>query len=361
MSLLAPRALLARLRHSLDLPAAHVGQPLRQQTLRNTIAWSYDLLTSESAAVLGRAGVFAGGCDLDALAAVAMANRDHGTASDPLAVAAELLDVSLITVTEGADGEPRVGLLETIREYALERLEQAGQLDDTRRRHAQYYAALAERANERLTGPTELAALERLEAEHNNLRAALSWSLDTQPAGPAADAERVAAGLRLAQSLASFWYRHGHATEGRRWLPRAIDLAAEDGGAPLARLSHGLGMLLVQQSEFEEGLGLFERSLAIWRDLGDRTQQARELTSLGGAYRLLGDLDTARSLLEDGVALGRESGSETWLANALTVLGGWRAPRATSTAPRSCCRRRSRSAASRGTRCRWPSGSNRWR
>jgi predicted ATPase/class 3 adenylate cyclase len=320
--LLAPRALLARLRHSLDLAAAHVGQPLRQQTLRNTIAWSYDLLTRETAAVLGRAGVFAGGCDLDALAAVAMANRDHGTASDPLAVAAELLDVSLITVTEGADGEPRVGLLETIREYALERLEQAGQLDDTRRRHAQYYAALAERANERLTGPTELAALERLEAEHNNLRAALSWSLDSQPAGPAGDAERAAAGLRLAQALASFWYRHGHATEGRRWLPRAIDLAAKDGGAPLARLSHGLGMLLVQQSEFEQGLGLFERSLAIWRDLGDRTQQARELTSLGGAYRLLDDLDTARSLLEDGVALCRESGSEIWLANALTVLGG---------------------------------------
>jgi predicted ATPase/class 3 adenylate cyclase len=320
--LLAPRALLARLRHSLDLAAANVGQPLRQQTLRNTIAWSYDLLTSESADVLRRAGVFAGGCDLDALAAVAMGEQDQGTESDPLQVAAELLDVSLITVTEGADGEPRVGMLETIRQYALERLEQTGDLDDTRRRHARYYAVFAEQANGQLIGPADLAALDRLEAEHDNLRAALSWSLDTQAADPAGDAERAATGLRLVQALASFWYRHGHATEGRRWLPRAIDLATDDGGAPLAKLAHSLGMLLVQQGELEAGLGLFERSLAIWRDLGDRTQQARELTSLGGTYRRLDDLDTARSLLEDGVALCRESGSEIWLGNALTVLGG---------------------------------------
>jgi predicted ATPase/class 3 adenylate cyclase len=320
--LLAPRALLARLRDSLDLAAANVGQPLRQQTLRHTIAWSYDLLTSESADVLCRAGVFAGGCDLAALAAVAMKGRDHETESDPLQVAAELLDVSLITVTEGADGEPRVGLLETIRRYALERLGQAGELDGTRRRHAQHYAVLAERANEQLTGPAELAALDRLETEHDNLRAALGWSLETQAADPAGDPERAVIGLRLAQALAWFWYRHGHATEGRRWLGRAIDLAADDGGAPLAKLGHWLGMLLVQQGEMEAGLGLFERSLAIWRDLGDRTQQARELTSLGGTYRLRGDLDTARSLLEEGVALCREAGSEIWLANALTVLGG---------------------------------------
>ncbi len=318
--LLAPRALLARLRHSLDLAAANVGQPLRQQTLRNTIAWSYDLLTSESADVLCRSGVFAGGCDLDALAAVAMAEHDQGTESDPLQVAAELLDVSLITVTEGADGEPRVGMLETIRQYALERLGQAGDLDDTRRRHAQYYAVFAERASEQLTGPADLAALDRLEAEHDNLRAALSWSLETQAADRAGDAERAAAGLRLAQALAPFWYRHGHATEGRRWLQRAIDLAADDGGAPLAKLAHGLGMLLAQQCELEAALRLFERSLAIWRDLGDRNQQARELTSLGGTYRRLDDLDTARSLLEDGAAICRQIGSEFWLANALTCL-----------------------------------------
>ena len=155
-------------------------------------------------------------------------------------------------MTDGADGEPRVGMLETIREFALERLEQAGDLEETRRRHAGYYAGVAERAEEQLRGPglAHLVALDRLEAEHDNLRAALAWSLQPPAGGPApGGGERAATGLRLVQALALFWYRHGHVTEGRRWLQRAIDLAAEDGGAPLARLAHWLGVLLQQQGE----------------------------------------------------------------------------------------------------------------
>jgi hypothetical protein len=139
------------------------------------------------------------------------------TGSDPLELAAGLLDVSLVTVTEGADGEPRVGMLETIREFALERLEQAGDLDDARRRHAEYYAGVAERADEQLrgSGPAHLAALDRLEAEHDNLRAALAWSLQTPAAARVpADRERAATGLRLVQALAYFWYRHGYVPKG---------------------------------------------------------------------------------------------------------------------------------------------------
>jgi predicted ATPase len=316
--LLAPRALLARLGHSLDLAAADVGQPSRQQTLRNAIAWSYDLLDGDLGRAFCRAGVFAGGCDLDALAAVAAAG------ADPLQVAAGLLDVSLITVTEGTDGEPRVGMLETIREFALDRLEQAGDLQDARRRHAEYYAAVAERANEQLSssGPAHLAALDRLEAEHDNLRAALTWSLQAPAADPApGDRERAATGLRLVQALAHFWYRHGYLTEGRRWLQQAIDLTAADGGAPLAQLAHWLGVLLQQQNEPQAALSLLERSLAIWRDLGDRDQQARELNSLGITYHHFDDLDTARSLLEESAAISREVGSDFRLAAALTNLG----------------------------------------
>jgi predicted ATPase/class 3 adenylate cyclase len=322
--LLAPRALLARLGHSLDLAAADVGQPSRQQTLRNAIAWSYDLLDSDLGGAFRRAGVFAGGCDLDALAAIAVSEPGPGTGSDPLQLAAGLLDVSLITVTDGADGEPRVGMLETIREFALDRLEQAGDLDDARRRHAQYYAGVAERADEQLrsSGPAHLAALDRLEAEHDNLRAALAWSLQTPAAGPApADHERAATGLRLAQALAYFWYRHGYAAEGQRWLQRAIELTAEDGGAPLATLAHWLGVLLQQQGEPQAALSYLERSLAIWRDLDDRDQQARELNSLGITHKHLGDLDAARSLLEDSAAISREVGSHMRLAAALTNLG----------------------------------------
>ena len=268
--------------------------------------------------------MFAGGCDLDALAAIAIAEPGPETGSDPLQLAAGLLDVSLITVTDGADGEPRVGMLETIREYALEQLERAGDLDDARRRHAQYYTGIAEQADEQLrgSGPAHLAALDRLEAEYANLRAALAWSLETAATDPGpADRERAATGLRLVQALAYFWYRHGYVTEGRRWLERAIELTAEDGGAPLARAAHWLGVLLQQQGEPQAALPFLERSLAIWRDLGDPDGQARELNSLGITHRFLGDLDTARALLEDSAAISREIGSNFRLAAALTNLG----------------------------------------
>jgi predicted ATPase len=320
VKLLGPRALLARLGHSLGLAAGDVGRPSRHQTLRNTIAWSYDLLAPDLAGVFRRAGVFAAGCDLDALAAVAMADHGPGTEADPLQQVAGLLDVSLITVTEGADGEPRVGMLETIREYALELLERSGELDDSRRRHANYYAAFAERAHGQLRGPAHLTALDGLEAEHDNLRAALAWSLEARAPGPARDSERAAVGLRLVQALGPFWYQHGHATEGRQWLERAVELASDDAGEPLARVAHWLGVLLAQQSESGAALPFLQRSLAIWRDLGNEDQVARELNSLGIIHRYLGDLDTARSLLEDSVAMARKHGGSR-LPTALTNLG----------------------------------------
>jgi predicted ATPase len=317
VKLLAPRAMLARLGHSLGLGSVDVGRPARQQTLRNTIAWSYDLLEPDVATTFRRAGVFAGGCDLDALAAVTGDGDPAG--SDPLDLVAGLLDVSLITVTEGADGEPRVGMLEMIREYALERLTEVGDLEETRRRHAEHYAAFAEQATRQLEGPGHLAALDRLEAEHDNLRAALAWSLHT-PAAPG-DGERAASGLRLVEALGPFWYHHGHVAEGRRWLQQAVELTSDDAGAPLARLAHWLGVLLDEQGEPHAARPLFERSLAIWRDLGDKYQQSRELNSLGIAHKQLSHLDTARSLLEESATIAREISSDARLAVALSNLG----------------------------------------
>ena len=292
-------------------------RPSRQQTLRDTIAWSYDLLEPDIAGVFRRVGVFAGGCALDALAAVAAAGGGEPAGSDPLELVAGLLDVSLITVTEGADGEPRVGMLETIREYAFERLAEAGDLEETRRRHAEHYAAFAERAIQQLNGPEHLLWLDRMETEHDNLRVALSWSLETRATG----GERAETGLRLVQALGPFWYRHGHILEGRRWLEWAIDMAPDDAGAPLARLAHWVGVLLDEQGEPAAGLRFFKRSLAIWRELGDSEQQARELNSLGITHRCLGHLDTARRLLEESAAIAREIGSDRRLATALTNLG----------------------------------------
>ena len=317
VKLLSPMAIVARLGHSLGLGAADSERPSRQQTLRDTIGWSYDLLEPDAAQVFRRAGVFAGGCDLDALAAVAVTGDLGG--SDPLELAARLLDVSLVTVAEGEGGEPRLGMLETIRQYAVERLAGAGEEEQARRRHAGHYAAVAEQAIAQLHGPGHLAALDRLEAEHDNLRAALSWSLD-QPAGPAGD-DRAAVGLRLARALGAFWYQRGHVPEGRRWLERAIGLAPDDAAAPLAGAAYWLGVMLDEQGEPEAALQYEERSLAIWRELGDRDEQARVLSRLGLIHWHLGHVDTTRSLLEDSVAVAREIGDDLILSIALTNLG----------------------------------------
>jgi|HubBroStandDraft_1064217.scaffolds.fasta_scaffold07543_5 predicted ATPase/class 3 adenylate cyclase len=321
VGLLAPRALLARLEHSLELAAGDISRPPRQQTLRDTISWSYDLLAPDLAQAFRRMGVFAGGCDLDALAAVTSTDHARQPAAYALQLAAGLLDVSLITVTESADGEPRIGMLETIRHYALERLSEAGEAEDTRGRHARYYAAFAERAPGQLRSLAGLAYLSRLEAEHDNLRAALSWSLEAGAADPASDSGRTAIGLRLVQALADFWYNHGHFTEGRRWLQRATELAADEGGAPLARVLHWLGQMLQIQGERDAALPLFERSLAMWRELGEPGEQARELNSLGCAHLFDGELDTARSLLHDSAVIARQIGNDDRLAAALGNLG----------------------------------------
>ncbi len=322
VKLLSPRALLARLGHSLGLAAgtAEAGRPLRQQTLRNTVAWSYDLLDPGAAQVFRRMSVFAGGCDLDALAAVVATGGDPA-GSDPLELVAGLQDVSLVTVTEGIDGEPRMSMLETIRDYALERLEQDDDVDGTRRRHAEHYAAVAEREHDQLDGPGQLTALDRLEADLDNLRAALTWSLEPPAAAGVGQGERAVIGLRLVQALTLFWYQRGQATEGRRWLQRAMDLASADGGEPLARVAHGLGVLLDTQGEPDAARRLFELSLAIWRELGVRDQQARELNSLGIAHHHLGDPQAARPLLAESVAIARDMGNKIRLAAALTNLG----------------------------------------
>jgi len=266
--LVSPEAMLARLGHGLGLASAEAGRPSRQQALRNVVAWSYDLLAADRAQAFRRMSVFAGGCDLDALDAVGVAEGGDAAGSDPLELVAELANVSLITVTEGADDEPRVGMLETIREYALERLDQDDDLDDARRRHAEYYAAVAERSREELDSPAQLTALDRLVTEQDNLRAALSWSLGTRAADPAGGAERTATGLRLVQALGPYWYRYGHIPEGRRWTERAIDLAPDDAGDPMGRLTHWLGVL----------------SACIAGELGDGMRAAR----LAGAAEAIG-------------------------------------------------------------------------
>jgi len=318
--LLTPKAILARLGQSLSLAADEAGRPSRQQTLRDTIAWSYDLLSPDLQVVFRRVGVFAGGCDLEAFRAVALSGQPAEAAADPLPWVGELLDASLITVAEGADGEPRVRMLETISQFALERLAREDDPIAVRRQHAEHYAAFAEQALDRLQGRSHWGWLDRLELEHDNLREALSWSLSEPAQGPDANG-RVATGLRLVQALAPFWYQHGHAKGARHWLERAVELASGTVGAPLARLTHWLGVLRQQQGENAAAIPLFRQSLAIWQDLGDQTQMAVELNSLGITYRSMGDLATAMSHFQDSITIARHTGNELRLSTALSNLG----------------------------------------
>ncbi len=231
-------------------------------------------------------------------------------------------------------------MLETIREYALERLEHDDDVDDARRRHAEHYAAFAERAYEQLDGPAQLTALDRLEAEHDNLRAALAWSLGTTAAGTAGQDDRAVIGLRLVQALTTFWYQHGHATEGTA-------VAAAGGGAGLRgrRGAAGPGGARARGTAGPVGragrpLRLFERSLAIWRELGDRDRQARELNSLGIAHAISATW-TARAVDAGGSHRDRPGDRQTsgW-APRWPTWASWKVPRATSTAPPRCCGRR---------------------
>jgi non-specific serine/threonine protein kinase len=162
--------------------------------------------------------------------------------------------------------------------------------------------------------------LEHLEIEHDNARAALRWSLDVRSGAPADNAQ-TEIGLRLVLALAPFWYQHSHATEGRAWLVRAVDLASNESGAPLAHVAHWFGVLLQQQGDNDSALHYFERSLAIWRELGDQSQVSRELNSLGITHRALGHLDIARSLLQEAIAIARETDNALRLSTALTTLG----------------------------------------
>ena len=302
--LLSPKALLARLGDSLDLAATEVDRPSRQQTLRAAIAWSHDLLTPELQRVFRRLGVFAGGCDLDAVAAVTVDPTAPAEGVDALGAVTDLLDLSLITVSETWEGDIRVAMLETIREYAHFQLMQSADQEATHRLHAEYYADFAEQASGELRGSRPLRWFDRLEVEQDNLRVALSWTLGSDPPAAESDPQRRALGLRLVNALSWFWYSH-HIADGRRWLELAIDQAEGDEGPTLVDAVHGLGWVLLQQGEPERAKTALEQNLELCRRLGDPLKLAKGLDSLAVAHLYLDQPDVTRRLLEESLEIAR--------------------------------------------------------
>jgi predicted ATPase/class 3 adenylate cyclase len=306
---LPPAALLRRLENRLELPAARGRDvPARQSTLRQAIAWSYDLLGDEERRLHARLSVFVSGCTIEAAERVAA----PGSELDVLEGIASLVDRSLLREAEDVGGEPRFTMLETIREFAREHLAQTGEEDELLSRHALEFARLAEEANAGLRSDDQLLWFERLEAEHDNLRAAIESSL------AAGDDETA---LRLGGALGWFWYAHGHALEG---CSRLTELLARTEGAPeelRARTMHALGILLDQRGDPERAVELVERSLAVFRKQGDTGRVGTSLNSLGLIKRVLGDLDGARFLLEESLAVRRDLGDEARTASSLSNLG----------------------------------------
>jgi predicted ATPase/class 3 adenylate cyclase len=308
---LPPAALLRRLERRLELPAVRAADvPARQSTLRQAIAWSYDLLPEDERRLHARLSVFMGGCTVDTAGRVVASGDD--LEPDVLEGIASLVDRSLLRESEDAEGEPRFTMLATIREFAREALGESGEEEELLRRHALEFARFAEEAAAGLRAGDQVLWFNRLETEHDNLRAALDSSL-------AAEDEKTA--LRLGGALGWFWYAHGHALEG---CSRLTDLLARTEGAPeelRARPLYALGVLLDQRGDRERAAELLERSLSVFRRHEDHERVAAALNSLGVIKWGLGDLEGARSFYEESISLRREIGDEAGTATGLSNLG----------------------------------------
>ena len=309
--LLSPAALVKRLDKALELKDAGVDRPTRQQTLQRAIGWSYDLLNPQLRAFFCQLGVFAGGCDLDSIAAVVEAERE------PLDDIAELVDLSLLTIAEDAAGEPRVRMLHIVADFARERLTERGELDLVRQRHAEHYLALAEALAPQMPG-RELTARDRIGTERENLRAALTWAL--QPGEPASGHHRVTIGLRLVAVLWEFWLAHGYLVEGRRWLERAVEAGSDNDGEAMASALFGLSAMPDPGRNPARRRALLARSLSISQDIGDQTGVARAMIGLATVHQAAGELDTAHELFEHAIMLSHQVSSDSVLAEALSLL-----------------------------------------
>jgi predicted ATPase/class 3 adenylate cyclase len=302
--LLSPKALRTRLAADLDLAISSTARPERHRTLRGAVTWSYGLLSPEQQAVFRTLGIFAGDFSLDAVAAVL------GDGIDPFAAVEDLVDVSLVAVGEGWGGEPRVRLLRTIAVYARELLTASGDLAAAQRRHAEHYLAFVEEVAPQLRTAMFLSARDRIEQELDDVRAALEWSVP----------QELSIGLRLCQALHWYWYAAGYQEEGRRWLSRVVEASGDVDSPELMNALHGLGVLLAQHGELEQGRDALQRSLAYWRGQGDAERIARELSSLAVAQRALGQPAVAREMLVESIELARSAGAEERLAAALSNL-----------------------------------------
>lgn len=348
--LLSPSDILARLDRMPDSGARDI--PERHRSIRKAIGWSHAMLDDAEQTLFRRLGVFAGGFTLDSAATVC----DGEASGDTHILVESLLDKSLIRIPEendgaGENGGPRFSMLRTVREYAIECLEESGESEAVKRAHAECFLELAERGEAELKGPRQTEWMDRLETEHDNLRAALAWSLESDGETP----------LRISGSLGHFWSMRGHITEGRSWLEEALAKGVHAPATLRAKALNGAGILAMDHGDLvraapllEEGLALSreagyaegvacalsdlsltashggdspraealaEEALALYREIGDTWGITNSLIALAYAKNCLGDRESAMELLEESLALSRETGEKQSVAIALNNLG----------------------------------------
>jgi predicted ATPase/DNA-binding SARP family transcriptional activator len=310
--LLTPAQLQQRLAHSLDvLGAAAQDVPARQRTLRDTVAWSHDLLAPTERRVFRRLSAFAGGWTLDAAAAVAAA-EDDGSTIDIVAALGALVDQSLVVAQPAGEGdETRYTMLETIREFAAERLDASPEADRIANRHGEVFLTLAEEAEPHLEGPDQGGWLERLDREYANLAVALRRLSN-------ADADKA---LRLGGALWRFWWLRGRIAEGRRQLGDLLALPMDADPVARAKIVDGAGVLAENQGDYEAAVDLYREAVSLWERAGDQRRVARSLLNLGNAAAFQGDGDRAAAFYDDGLARLRDLGDRRGVAVALTGLG----------------------------------------
>lgn len=342
IKILSPESMLTRLESRLRvLTGGARDLPARQQTLRSAIEWSYDLLEEGEQQLFRRLAVFQGGRTLEGLEAVS--NYDGQLQLDVLDGVESLVSKSLLRQREGLDGEPRFILLETIHEYAREKLEESGEAQALQREHALYFMKLAEEADphdQHLTGVTVTGRAEGLhwsEEEHDNIRAALKWAREQ---GKQGDTEAAEIGLRIAAALWLLWSWGGYVSEGREQLAGLLALPSsstisgvqaptaqtqsQSPRAPdvlRARALNGAGVLTIRQGDYDVAGRLLEESYAIWRQLGHKRGMALSLLNLGTVAYGVGDYAAGRSLCEASVAAWREIGDKWGISESLINLG----------------------------------------
>ncbi len=295
VKVLTPEQIAARLddRFRLLTGGSRTALP-RQQTLRAMMDWSFNLLSEPERIVLRRLSTFAGGWTIEA--AEAICAGEGVNRYEVLDLLTHLVDESLVIVDERG-GEARYRLLETVRQYAREKLLEARDAEVVRRRHRDWFLALADRAESELLGPQQAAWLNRLEQEHDNLRAALDWSLGSGA---------IEAALRLAGALWPFWEVRGYLGEGREWLEMVLAKSGELPVALRAKVLQGAGILAWYQDDYERAVALCQQTLALYRELRQKQGMAIALNTLGLIRRSQGLYPEAHSLLEESLSIFRE-------------------------------------------------------